>query len=169
MPTAPTHVAAEVVRPLRAAVLRPGLPADLSVYPGDDDPDTTHVAVRDRPDGPAVAVGSILPEAPPERVTTAMAASPSAPAPTAPGPGERWWRIRGMATAEGRRGEGLGRQVLDALLDAAAARGGGVVWCNARVPALAFYLRAGFETVGEVFVEPLIGPHQAMLRRTPRR
>lgn len=161
---APSHVAAEVVRPLRAAVLRPGLPADLSVYPGDDDPDTVHVAVRDDPGGPALAVGTLLAEEPPGRLTS----EPTLPVP-APAAGERWWRIRGMATTEGRRGEGLGRQVLDALLAAAGDAGGGVVWCNARVPALAFYLRARFEPVGDVFEEPLIGPHQAMARRAPRR
>ena len=161
VPTLPGKVAAETVRPLRAAVLRPGLPADLSVYPGDDDPDTSHVAIRDGPDGPVVAVGSLLAQDPPEWLSR----GPRVPVAEA---GERWWRIRGMATVEGRRGQGLGRQVLDSLLEAAARGGGGVVWCNARVPALDFYLRAGFEPVSAVFEEPLIGPHRTMLRRVPR-
>ncbi|MDE3087317.1 MAG: GNAT family N-acetyltransferase [Acidobacteriota bacterium] len=154
------EVPPETVRPLRAEVLRPGLPADLSAYPGDDDPDSRHVAVRHDPEGPVVAVGSLLADMPP----AFLAEGPTVPAPAT---AERWWRIRGMATAADRRGEGLGRQVLDALLDAAARAGGGVVWCNARAAALDFYLRAGFEPVGEVFEEPLIGPHRAMRRRVP--
>jgi len=44
-------------------------------------------------------------------------------------------------------------------------RGGGLLWCNARVPAVAFYERAGFEVRGEPWDEPHIGPHVAMLRR----
>ena len=160
MPDAPAEVPVETVRPLRAAVLRPGLPAELSVYPGDEDPDTRHVALRHGPGGPVLAVGSLLAEMPPPF----LAEGPAVPAPAT---AERWWRIRGMATAAERRGQGLGRQVLEALLAAAARAGGGVVWCNARVPALDFYLRADFEPVGEVFEEPLIGPHRAMRRRVP--
>jgi predicted GNAT family N-acyltransferase len=41
-------------------------------------------------------------------------------------------------------------------------RGGGLLWCNARVPAVAFYERAGFNTRGEVWNDPQIGPHIAM-------
>ena len=160
MADVPTEVPVETVRPLRAEVLRPGLPMELSVYPGDEDPDTCHVALRLGPEGPVLAVGSLLAEAPPPF----LAEGPTVPAPAT---AERWWRIRGMATAADRRGQGLGRGVLEALLDAAARAGGGVVWCNARVPALDFYLRAGFEPVGEVFEEPLIGPHRAMRRRVP--
>jgi GNAT superfamily N-acetyltransferase len=157
VPTIPSVVPAEAVRALRAGVLRPGLPEALSVYPGDDDPDTCHVAILEAPDGPVVAVGSILAQGPP----LWLGAGPTVPEQQA---GERWWRIRGMATAEDHRGLGLGRQVLETLLEAATRAGGGVVWCNARVPALGFYLRAGFEAVGEEFEEPLIGPHRTMLR-----
>ena len=159
MPTLRRNVSAEVVRDLRGAVLRPGLPAEQSVFPGDEGPEATHVAVVEDGEGPVLAVGSLLPEDPPGwmAATTAVAVPAAAS-------GERWWRVRGMATVEGRRGEGLGAQVLDALLEAAAGRGG-VVWCNARLPAVPFYRRAGFAPVGEVFEEPRIGPHQAMVRR----
>lgn len=42
------------------------------------------------------------------------------------------------------------------------ARGGGLLWCNARLTAVGFYQRGGFETLGEPWEEPLIGPHVAM-------
>lgn len=139
-------VGVEIVRPLRHAVLRPGWPEDDSVYPGDDDPGAAHAAVCGPGPGEVLAVGTVLVE----------------PAPWAPGaPG---WRIRGMATAEGRRGTGLGRLVLDALLAHVRAGGGGVVWCNARRAAAPFYERAGFVGRGEEFDLPGIGVHRQMWR-----
>ncbi|HAM01906.1 MAG TPA: GNAT family N-acetyltransferase [Acidimicrobiaceae bacterium] len=163
-------VPVELVRPLRARILRPGLPLDQSVYPGDDHPEAAHVAVlvpgasgADADAGDlfddevVVAVGSVFEEGPPAVLVASAEVGPAAR-------GGRWWRIRGMATAEGWRSRGLGGTVLGALLERAAARGAGVVWCNARVPAIAFYRRAGFREVGDVFEAPGIGPHIVMWR-----
>ena len=142
-------VDAQVVRPLRRAVLRPDQPPEASVYPGDDDPRSAHVAVRLLlgVTGDVVAVGTVLP----------------CPAPWAPRH-VNGWRIRGMATRPDSRGGGLGRSVLDALLRHVGAHGGGLVWCNARVPARRLYTGAGFATRGEVFDIPGIGPHIVMGR-----
>lgn len=74
------------------------------------------------------------------------------------------WRVRGMATAPGERSRGVGRGVLDALLEHARANGGTHVWCNARVPARSFYERARFYACSEVFDVPPIGPHLVMER-----
>jgi len=71
-------------------------------------------------------------------------------------------RLRSMATEEGRRGEGIGGAVLDAAIDHARLQGAGLLWCNARTPAVSFYERAGFRTLGEPWVDPAIGPHIAM-------
>ena len=79
------------------------------------------------------------------------------------------WQVRAMAVAPGQRGRGVGRAVLDALLAHVDAAGGGTVWCNARVPAQAFYERAGFTVVGEPFDLPAIGPHVVMALRRPDR
>jgi GNAT superfamily N-acetyltransferase len=184
-------VPAEVVRPLRQSVLRPGLPPGESVYDGDDHPLAAHAALSSTaPGGPGVeepsgagvlAVGSLFPEDPPAWIAEHVAAAsrPGLGATSEPAgaagdatsePGgsaggtTTWWRIRGMATAYGHRGQGLGRAVLETLLATAAERGNGLVWCNARVPAVSFYLRAGFHPVGEVFDVPLIGAHRAMWR-----
>lgn len=142
-----------LVIPLRREVLRPGRPLQESDYAGDHDPAVVHVALRHR-SGMVLAVGTTFPEPAPW------------PVGIRDGP---CWRIRGMATHPGRRGRGHGRAVLDELLRRSARHGGGLVWCNARVPAVTFYLRAGFEPVGPTFVLPVIGEHQAMQRRTPRR
>ncbi|HUY20963.1 MAG TPA: GNAT family N-acetyltransferase [Acidimicrobiales bacterium] len=156
-------VAAAVVRPLRHAVLRPGWPDAESAYERDDDPASAHVALRiadddadDADDADAgsptpgttgiVAVGTVLPEAPPWEPARARA-----------------WRIRGMATRDDQRGAGLGTLVVRALLDHVGAQGGGLVWCNARVRASTLYERAGFVSRGAVDV-PGIGPHLQMWR-----
>lgn len=153
------------VRPLRRRVLRPGQPEAASLFPHDEDPLAVHVAVRPRPGAPAVAVGSLLPEDPPQW----LASWPGVPAvPWAGAPGARWWRIRGMATAPRWRGRGLGGSVLEVLLARARAAGGGAVWCNARVTALSLYRRAGFHEAGEIFEVAAIGPHLTMWRLLER-
>jgi len=72
------------------------------------------------------------------------------------------WRLRSMATEEGRRGQGIGTALLTAIVDHVRSRGGRLLWCNARTPAVAFYERGGFRTRGEPWDEPAIGPHIAM-------
>lgn len=139
---------------LRRRVLRPHQQLDEVVFPGDGDPDTAHVAMLGD-DDEILAVGTVLRQGSPHAGTGERA--PGAPASE--------WRIRGMATAEGQRRRGMGRAVLDALLAHVADHGGGMVWCNARVPAVEFYRRAGFATRGEVWEEPDIGPHIVMETR----
>ncbi len=151
-------VPVELVRPLRQQALRPGSPPEDSVFPGDDEALATHVAVRDG--ASVVAVGSLLPEAPPGWLTTWPGVRP----PSGTG---RWWRIRGMATADRWRNRGLGRAVLDLLLERAADAGGGALWCNARPAAVTLYRRAGFAEAGEIFEVPGIGPHRVMWRVVP--
>jgi GNAT superfamily N-acetyltransferase len=130
---------------LRQAVLRPHQQAAEILRPGDADPRAAHVCALDEEDR-CVGVGSTFPEPPPWN-------------PGAPGS----WRIVGMATAEGRRGAGVGGAVLSALLAHCRAHGGELVWCNARLGARSFYERAGFTTHGEPWEEPVIGPHVAMV------
>jgi predicted GNAT family N-acyltransferase len=103
------------------------------VFPLDDHPAAGHVAIR--LGGEVVAVGSVMPIAPP----------------WAPGRTDAW-RVRGMATTEGQRNRGLGAEVLGALLDHVRRADGHLVWCEARTGAVPLYERAGFRAVGERFV-----------------
>lgn len=139
------QVDAVTVRPLRRAVLRQGRPAADAVFVGDDHPLVAHVAACDGA-GEVVAVGTVFPD----------------PMPWAPDEPDAW-RIRGMATAEGWRGRGVGAQVLDALLAHAAEGGGVTVWCHARQGAWPFYERAGFAARGEPFDDGL-AVHRSMWR-----
>lgn len=135
------QVSASDTAELRRKVLRSGRAVAL---PGDDDPSAMHVGAYDG--DLLVATGNVRRE----------------PAPWAPAVPA--WRLPGMATCEGRRGEGLGALVLAALLDHCRSEGGGEVWCNARTGARSFYVRAGFTEVGEEWVDPEIGPHVRMRR-----
>jgi predicted GNAT family N-acyltransferase len=137
------EVAAEVTYALRQAVLRPD--GGEVVWAGDEDPATFHLAAR-TPDGRIVGVVRFSPTACPWRT----AVSP--------------WQLRGMATDAGVRGAGAGRALVVAGLAAVAARGGDLLWCDARVTAAGFYERMGFEVVTEAYDKPGIGPHLGMLK-----
>lgn len=78
-----------------------------------------------------------------------------------PGAGGTAW-IGRMAALQPVRGSGVGRQVLDTLIDAARARGDREVRLNAQRSAIAFYRRAGFVANGPAFEEAGI-PHQEMV------
>jgi YbgC/YbaW family acyl-CoA thioester hydrolase len=73
-------------------------------------------------------------------------------------------RIGRMAVLACLRSAGLGRRLLDALVDAAQERGDAQVLLHAQTDALAFYQRAGFDAVDAPFVEAGL-PHQTMVKR----
>jgi YbgC/YbaW family acyl-CoA thioester hydrolase len=72
-------------------------------------------------------------------------------------------RIGRMASVQSMRGSGFGRQVLDALMQAARERGDAEVLLHAQTSASAFYARAGFVARGPVFDEAGIA-HVEMAR-----
>ena len=125
----------ETTRPLRQAVLRPHQTIDdLAAHETDD---AFAVGAFDGDD--LVAVGFTVEEGDPGA-----------------------WRIRGMATAPAMRGRGAGSAIVAALVGHAREQGATRVWCNARVPAISLYERAGFVVETDVFEEPQIGPHVRM-------
>lgn len=111
-----------------------GIPADLEW----DAADATcvHAVARNR-QGQAVGTGRLLPSQP----GTA--------------------KIGRMAVLPSQRGSGVGRQVLDALMAVAAARGDASVLLHAQASAAPFYLRAGYVVEGGPFEEAGIA-HLAM-------
>jgi predicted GNAT family N-acyltransferase len=143
------EVPAEVTYPLRRAVLRPN--GGEITWAGDEDPATFHLAAR-TVEGNVVGVVRFSP-----------APCPYPSGATAP------WQLRGMATDPAVRGTGAGRLLVDDGLARVAARGGDLVWCDARVPVTGFYERLGFTVVSEPFDKPGIGPHVGMLIDLPVR
>jgi GNAT superfamily N-acetyltransferase len=136
-------VGAEATRALRLAVLRPGQPPEAALYPGDDDATTRHLGAF--ADGRLVGIASLYAEA-------------------RPGGASPGWRLRGMATEPTARRRGVGTALLAACVAHVVDEGGGELWANARLSALDFYLRAGFEVVSDRFEVPGIGPHVVVRR-----
>jgi predicted GNAT family N-acyltransferase len=143
------EVPAEVTYPLRRAVLRPD--GGEITWPGDEDPATFHLAARTT-DGAVVGVVRFSPAPCPYRSGA-----------TAP------WQLRGMATDPAVRGTGAGRALVEEGRARVAARGGDLVWCDARVPVVGFYEGLGFTVVSEPFDKPGIGPHVGMVADRPIR
>lgn len=140
------EVPAEVTYALRGAVLRPN--GGEVTWAGDEDPATFHLAARNGDQ--VVGVVRFSPTPCPWR--------PLARAP---------WQLRGMATSVAARGSGAGRALIDHGLAQVAARGGDLVWCDARLAAAGFYERMGFTVVTDEFDKPGIGPHVGMVIELP--
>jgi GNAT superfamily N-acetyltransferase len=146
------RVTAAACLPLRREILRKGLTGMPASFDGDDDPRAIHLAayLGER----QVGVVTLLPHAPPEDM--GESADP---------PG---WQLRGMAVEPDCRRTGVGHKLLAAVereLGAELTRA--ILWCNARIEAVPFYERGGWETVGETFDVPRIGPHYRMRWRAP--
>ena len=147
MPPPPFHVrpiAAAEARPLRHTILRPTQPFEATVYPLDDQPESGHFGafLGDT----LVGVASVYHEAPPGETDA------------------RAWRLRGMATVEAARGQGIGSALMQACFGHVRSHGGGVLWFNARTTAAGFYRRFGFAVQGSIFDIEGIGPHVVMER-----
>jgi GNAT superfamily N-acetyltransferase len=139
---------ADEIRLLRRDVLRPG--GTLAPSPYDLMAETVHVGAFDG--DTVVGCASVFPE-PHEDEKQA-------------------WRLRGMAVEPSRQGEGIGRLVLEAAIEAAAQAGAPLLWATGRVTAMEFYQRLGWLAVGDVFsYGPADLPHLLILRRLsdPRR
>ena len=109
---------------LRESILRPGQPKENWMFDADNDPKTIHFAVKQN--NVIVAIVSLLPE---EKEGCK-------------------WRLRGMAVKKELRGQGVGRQLLAALIEKAREP----IWCTARKNVQDFYLKNGFEIFGDEFV-----------------
>jgi predicted GNAT family N-acyltransferase len=138
------RVSTEDIRPLRHSVLRPGQAFLETRYPGDDA--GVHLGAFDG--DRLVGIASLYEE---DRV----------------GGPAGGWRLRGMATEPDVRGAGFGAALLVGCIEEVGAAGGTEVWCNARMSAVGFYRRAGFEVISEEFDVPGIGPHVVMTRPVP--
>ncbi len=72
------------------------------------------------------------------------------------------YQLRGMATIEKYRGQGIGNQLVNFAIVYLLGQGANYVWCNARKKAVRFYQGIGFEIVSDEFDVPGIGPHYVM-------
>jgi GNAT superfamily N-acetyltransferase len=66
-----------------------------------------------------------------------------------------------MAVNTHHQGTGIGRAILSEVCRHAETKFA-PLWCNARLHAIPFYERNGWETEGDVFHVPDVGPHKVM-------
>lgn len=131
---------------LRRRVLRTGTVSDAVVWDGDAEPTTFHLGVRGA-DGALIAISTWLERRYPDR------------------PADAAFQLRGMATDPARRRSGVGATLLHAGLDRCADAGATLVWARARVDAMAFYVRHGFEPIGATYTDLTTGlPHRDVVR-----
>ncbi|MPQ99460.1 GNAT family N-acetyltransferase [Modestobacter sp. I12A-02628] len=141
------QVDAAATYPLRAQELRQGRPVEIDE---DDAPYTLHLAAR-LDGGEVVGVVRFHPRDCPWRET------------------EGTWQLRGMATDPRVRGLGAGRALVAEGLTRVAARGGQLVWCDAREAAVGFYRKLGFQVVTEPYDLRPVGTHRGMVVELPIR
>ena len=131
---------------LRRSVLRDGDPDANVAWDEDTWPGTLHLGIRI--DGELVGTSTWIPRGMPGDVDATGS-----------------WQLRGMATAHGRRGGGLGGILVEAGCQRCAGAGGRVVWARARDAALGFYVAHEFEVVGDGFVDATTQLPHHLVRR----
>lgn len=145
------RVSIDMIIDLRHRMLRAGMPRVSAQFPGDEDASSWHVGLfypwssdKDA-DAPVVSCASFMLD---------------------PYNGVPAWRLRGMCTETPQQSRGFGGKLLvcaeAAILKNTKVR---IFWCNARVPAIAFYERHGWKVDSEIFDIPTAGPHRRMVKR----
>jgi GNAT superfamily N-acetyltransferase len=128
---------------LRWTILRAGLPRESASFPGDHEPATHHFAalLNDEPIGCVTLLQAPFKE-------------------------ERAWQLRGMAVKTEHQKLHIGSRLLTfAIPFVLSQRHSNLLWCNARVLAIGFYQRLGWQIVSEPFDVPTAGPHVKMIKR----
>lgn len=140
-------ISAEIARHLRRKILRPNLPRETIIYPGDDAEDTFHAGAF--VNSVLVGVCTVLREA-----QTGVSDCGA-------------WRLRGVAVDPQQRGKGIGRALIESCITHAEARGASYVWANGRSTALPVYRAMGFSVDGDEYVTDT-GPHYFVQRVLPK-
>lgn len=61
------------------------------------------------------------------------------------------WQFRKLAVDAAYQGKGIGTQLLDYLTGFVKKENGERLWCNARIPAVSFYIKLGFTETNTTF------------------
>jgi GNAT superfamily N-acetyltransferase len=130
---------------LRRKILRPGMAQDKGKYSYDSDSTCFHLAYRLQS----------------RTVTVASFYLESHPLLSAGNP----YRLRGMATDTNFQGQGYGERVVLKAFEILRSKKCDLLWCNARIRAVPFYSKLGFQVIGDVFKIEDIGPHKVMYKR----
>ncbi|RTY87536.1 GNAT family N-acetyltransferase [Flavobacterium sp. GT3R68] len=78
---------------------------------------------------------------------------------------ERQFQIRGMAVLEDQQKKGLGESLMKYAEESVKTRNGKLIWFNARITAVGFYQKLGYEITGEAFEITDVGTHYVLFKR----
>jgi len=138
------EISAQDTWPVRHPVLRKGRPLEDVYMEADNKESTFHLGMYFK--NQVVGVASFMEDSHKEF-------------------GEFQSRLRGMAVLSEFRKKGLAELLLKKGEKVLIDRGRKTLWFNARLVAHNFYSTLGYETVGEQFEIPLIGPHYVMKKK----
>lgn len=138
------YASASEILEIRLAVLRKGMRLEDCHFEGDTDSSTCHLIAKDR----LAAVGccSLVKKDWPEYEDSSF-------------------QLRGMAVLESHQGKGIGAELLKAAEAVVKNRKAAIIWFNARIGAVNFYQKFGYEIVSEEFEISGVGPHVKMLKK----
>lgn len=74
------------------------------------------------------------------------------------------YQLRGMATLKEYQGFGAGKLMLQKAIQILKENSTTILWCNARIAAVDFYKKQGFQTFGEKFDIQYVGEHYVMIK-----
>ena len=132
------------VIPLRHRLLKPHLAIEQCILPEDDLKTTFHIGIFYFENLVSVATFMMQPH------SHFSAGFP--------------YRLRGMATVEKYRGQGFGAMGLQHGILILKQMNCDFLWFNARIKAIGFYEKLGFQISGPDFEIPGIGPHKVMYK-----
>jgi len=129
---------------VRHPVLREGRPVASCAMPGDDAEDTLHLGLFDTEK--LIGVVSLMHNSKPQFTGSQ-------------------YQLRGMAVLAEYQGKKLGNLLVDKAEKRLKNQGVELLWCNARIKALNFYLRKGFTVEGEAFEIEGVGTHYLLYKK----
>lgn len=128
---------------LRSNQLRQGLPLSTCVFDRDENEDTFHLGLKI--ENEIVSIASFF-----NNNHQLIDYS------------DRQYQLRGMATAESYKGKGAGSKLINYVSSVLKGQNIDVLWCNARLNAVKFYQKNGFEIISDEFQIEGVGPHLVM-------
>lgn len=158
----------EEIIPLRHKVLRPGEAVETALFPEDNFQSTIHYGLSENG---AIKVCLTLLKTRPLLAEDADFLSPGAfklylkeILQNAEAGQADAWQLRGMAADPEVQGKGLGGKLIQFAVNDALREGYSVIfWCNARLKAVPFYQKNGWQISSEMFEVPKYGPHHRMI------
>ena len=129
---------------VRHPVLRKGRPREDCYFSGDENAGTFHLGVFD--ENKLVGVATFI-----ENKYSGLTG--------------KQIQLRGMAVLENYQGKGMGAQLLKKAEELILGKNIHIIWCNARIIAVPFYEKLGFQKISEPFEIAPIGIHFVMYKK----